>query len=247
MSDLINKANQSSIKVHRNYYLLGLFGIAMGALEAIVVVYLRQIYYPLGFDFPLTLISPQMIAVEWLREVSTIIMLLSIGMIAGKNSLQRFACFLYSFAIWDLFYYVWLKLLLNWPSSFLTWDILFLIPIPWVGPVLAPVICSLTMILFSAIIIYSQERGAAFKIQSLEWSLIFSGVIIMLGTFMWDYSEIVLKEGTISKFWSLANDEHFLKVLLSYNPTHFNWVVFMIGEIIILCAIALMFRRVESK
>lgn len=73
----------SFVNVHRHFYLLGLFGIAMGALEAIVVVYLRQIYYPLGFDFPLTLIFPQMISVEWLREVATILMLISIGMIDG--------------------------------------------------------------------------------------------------------------------------------------------------------------------
>ena len=247
MNDLINKTNWSPIKVHRNFYLLGLFGIAMGALEAIVVVYLRQIYYPMGFDFPLALISPQMISVEWFREIATIIMLISIGMIAGKNSLERFSYFLYTFAIWDLFYYILLKLLLNWPSSFFTWDILFLIPVPWIGPVLAPVICSLTMMLLSGIIINSQHRDTAFKIKLVEWSLIFSGALIILGTFMWDYSEIVIKEDSISRFWTQSNYKHFLTNISSYHPTHYNWDAFVLGEIIILSAIILMYGRVESK
>jgi len=237
---------QSFVKVHPNFYLLGFFGIAMGALEAIVVVYLRQIYYPMGFDFPLTLISPPMISIEWLREAATIIMLISIGMIAGKTHLQRFSYFLYTFAIWDVFYYVALKLLLNWPSSLLTWDILFLIPVPWVGPVLAPLICSLTMIFLSGSVIHFQERVAAFKIQLLEWNLIIIGAFIILITFMWNYSQIVIKEGHLSRFWTLLSDEHFLKIILSYQPTHFNWVTFLMGEFVILGAILLIYRRVKS-
>ena len=32
---------------------LTLFSIAMGLLEAVVVMYLRELYYPAGFAFPL--------------------------------------------------------------------------------------------------------------------------------------------------------------------------------------------------
>jgi hypothetical protein len=101
----------------------------MGFLEAIVVVYLRQLYFPEGFDFPLNPIPPKILAIEWLREITTLVMLVSIGIIAGKNFLQRFSYFLYCFAVWDIFYYVALKLLLNWPPSLLTWDLLFLFPV----------------------------------------------------------------------------------------------------------------------
>lgn len=246
MSNPITKMTGPSIKVHRHFYLIGLFGISMGALEAIVVVYLRQIYYPLGFDFPLTFLSPQMLSVEWFREIATIVMLVAIGLVASKNSLQRFAWFLYSFAIWDIFYYGWLKLLLNWPSSLFTWDILFLIPVPWIGPVLAPVICSLTMILLTGIIIYCQQRSAAFRINFLEWGLMLIGVLIILATFMWDYSKIIIEEGFLSRFWTLAEDPHFLKIIYAYHPTNYNWVAFIIGEICILSAIGLMFKRVKS-
>ena len=118
----------SFVKSRRIFVLLGIFSLAMGILEAIVVVYLRAIYYPQGFEFPLSSISPQMLYVEFLREIATIIMLVTLAAIAGKNSLQKLSYFLYSFAIWDISYYVWLKRLLNWPPSFLTWDLLFLIP-----------------------------------------------------------------------------------------------------------------------
>jgi len=102
---------------------------------------------------------------ECCREAATIIMLAAVGIIAGKDNLQRFAYFLYAFAVWDIIYYAGLKVLLNWPSSFLTWDVLFLIPVPWIGPVLAPIISSLTMILFGGIIICLQEKGYIVKIK----------------------------------------------------------------------------------
>jgi hypothetical protein len=234
------KMNWSFVKIHQRFIVLGLFGFAMGTIEAITVVYLRQIYYPQGFDFPF---SQQMLSIESLRESATMIMLISIGILAGKNSLQRFAYFLYTFAIWDIFYYVWLKLLLNWPSSLLTWDVLFLIPVPWIGPVLAPILTSLTMIMFGGIIICLQEKGYLVKIKLLEWSITFLGAFLILLTFIWDYSKIIVGECLISDFATLSKPGHFCEVISHYKPTHYNWPLFFIGEILILCAIALIYRR----
>ena len=238
--------NWSFAKTHRTFVLLSIFGIAMGLLEAIVVVYLRQLYYPQGFDFPLSPLSPQMLSVEWLREIATIIMLVSIGIIAGKNYLQRFSYFLYSFAIWDIFYYVGLKLLLNWPPSFLTWDILFLIPVTWIGPVLAPIICSLMMILLAGSIVCLQERDYTVKIKLSEWGLILFGAFMIFCTFIWDYSRIIIQEGFLSSFWTLANNEYFQQIISQYKPTYYNWYLFAFGEILILCALTLMLRRTKS-
>ncbi len=110
---------------------------------------------------------------EIFREAATLIMLVGIGIIAGRNSSERFAWFLYSFAVWDIFYYIFLKLLLNWPESFMTWDILFLIPATWVGPVIAPVIVSITMIAFALIILYSNQKSIPVTIKSSEWICLF--------------------------------------------------------------------------
>ncbi|MGB9762966.1 MAG: hypothetical protein ACPLW7_03020 [Minisyncoccia bacterium] len=158
---------------NKKFVLLGIFGIAMGAVEAIVVVYLRELYYPKGFEFPLTLLSLKFLFIEWIREISTIVMLVMIGVTIGKDFLQKLSYFLYTFAIWDIFYYIWLKILLNWPSSIFTWDILFLIPVPWIGPVLTPIICSLTMILITVTIIALEEKGYKAEVNSHEWCLTF--------------------------------------------------------------------------
>src|SRR3990170_1940624 len=110
---------------------LTIFSVAMGFLEAVGVVYLRQLYYPEGFSFPLKPIALEGLSLEYLREISTIVMLVTVGGVAGRNSYERFAFVLYSFGFWDIFYYVWLKVLLNWPPSLLTLDILFLLPVVW--------------------------------------------------------------------------------------------------------------------
>jgi hypothetical protein len=117
----------------RRLLITGIFALFMGFLEATVVVYLRELYYPGGFEFPLQTFDVKLFAIELVREFSTLVMLVTVGMLAGKTPLQKFGFFLYLFGVWDIFYYVALKLFLNWPASFLTWDLLFLIPVTWVG------------------------------------------------------------------------------------------------------------------
>ncbi len=236
--------NNELSKIRRNFLLLGIFSVAMGFLEAIVVVYIRQIYYPGGFNFPLNLLSPDMLKIEWLREIATIIMLVSISLIAGNNYLQKFSYFLFSFAIWDIFYYVGLKLFLNWPPSFLTWDILFLIPLPWIGPVLAPIISSFTMILLTVCLIYFQTQHKI-KIKIFEWGLIFIGAFVIFVTFIWDYAEIIIKKNFLSSFWSLSKNTHFRNIILQYKPDYYNWYLFFLGEILILIAIILIFKHAK--
>jgi hypothetical protein len=118
---------------------LTLFAIAMAYVESAVVVYLRAIFHPEGFIFPLKAFNDYKIKVEVFREVATLVMLLTVAHLAGRNIQERFASLMLTFGVWDIFYYVWLKVLIDWPVSLLDWDILFLIPLPWIGPVIAPV------------------------------------------------------------------------------------------------------------
>ena len=138
---------------------LTVFALAMAFLETAVVIYLRELYYPEGFDFPLKMMDFSVGRTEFLREAATMIMILFIALLVGKTKLQKFAAFIFVFAIWDIFYYVFLKVMIGWPASLLTWDILFLIPVTWVGPVIAPVINSLMMILLAAGILYAEKTG----------------------------------------------------------------------------------------
>lgn len=224
----------------RNHTIIWLviFGIAMGFLEAIVVVYMRQLHYPQGFEFPLKFLSPELLLIEWVRELATLIMLLAIGILAGKTNLQRFLYFLFSFAIWDLFYYIALKLFLGWPASFFTWDILFLIPIPWIGPVIAPVICSLTMIYFSLGILKREEKGFVARLSTFDWISVIVGATIIFISFTIDYFSILTQNGFLGSFLSLSDNQQFWDIISQYEPVQFNWIIFLAGELLLLTRIS---------
>ena len=225
---------------------LTIFSIAMGFLETSVVVYLRELYYPEGFKFPLVPVTRDIATTEFFREIATIIMLIGAGVMAGKNSLQRFVFFLYSFAIWDIFYYVFLKVLLNWPESLFTWDILFLVPVPWVGPVIAPCIISLSMIVFTFVVVYFQEKGKYVHITFMEWILFIFGSITAIVSFMWDYIIYVSSYGADKGVWTLSSNKNMFEEIKNYVPQHFNWWLFWIGQGIICLVIWMIYKRVRK-
>jgi len=129
---------------------LTVFGIAMGWWEGVVVVYIREILSLRAVDLTritmeqvkraLTVAHPAytLLFIEQTREVSTIVMLVAISLLLDKNWVRKIGIFLWTFAVWDIFYYVALKILLNWPPSLNTIDCLFLIPRPWIAPVWVP-------------------------------------------------------------------------------------------------------------
>jgi len=205
---------------------LTLFCIAIGYLESSVVIYLRALYYPSGFAFPLSVMSENIAFTEVVREIVTLIILLSIAHLAGHNQRQRFAWFLYCFAIWDIFYYVFLKLLINWPESLLTWDVLFLIPTTWTGPVIAPIIISLTMILLAGMMLFIEEKIPLFSISWLVRTIIIIGAGIVFLSFVLDYSLFMLKHCTFS---GLLHSDVVQEAMRMYIPVHFNWWLFLAG------------------
>ncbi|HEA46902.1 MAG TPA: hypothetical protein ENH97_00630 [bacterium] len=131
--------------------LVTIFGIAFGYLEAMVVVYLRRILPPLPWEvmsvaeFSNLLRSHGVLFLEQTREASTIVILIAIALLIGKKRSEKWAIFLWAFAIWDIFYYIWLKVLIGWPPSLVTIDCLFLIPGPRFAPVFVPLVVSLVM------------------------------------------------------------------------------------------------------
>jgi hypothetical protein len=166
--------------------LLTLFAIAFAFVEASVVVYLRALYYPEGFSLPLKLMGREHVFVELAREAATLVMLAMVGGIAGNSRWQRVGYFSVAFGVWDLFYYVWLKAALNWPATLTDWDILFLIPVPWVGPVVAPVLISCVLIGTGTLIILRLERGRPFVPGFWSWALGAAGTAAILFSFMSD-------------------------------------------------------------
>jgi hypothetical protein len=210
--------------LHTALYLV-FFSIAMGFLESAVVVYLRELYYPRGFHFPLVPMPPTIALTEFLREISTIVMLLAAGCLAGKNARQRFAWFIFCFAVWDIFYYIFLKFLLNWPESLLTWDILFLIPVLWTAPVIAPVIVSVTMILLAVSLLGIPENR---KLTGILF-FILCGAFMIFISFIWDFCAFTIRHESFSALLQTGSG----KALLLYHPSRFNWILFAAGEVFI--------------
>lgn len=163
------------------------FGIAFAYIESAVVVYLRHIFHPHGFIFPLanlptTEVWAGLLGTEIGREAATLVLILTSCWLFGQNKRQRLAWFLIIFAVWDIFYYVWLKVLLDWPASIMDWDILFLIPAIWASPVLAPVLVSLTMLCFALVSLLT-EQSFRFKVTPLDWLGFFPAGIIIIVSF----------------------------------------------------------------
>lgn len=209
------------------------FAIAMAALEAAVVVYLRALYYPGEFTVAFRVIDEKILLVELVRELATLVMLFGVGYIAGKTFKERLAYFLLSFAVWDIFYYVWLKVFINWPLTLLDWDILFLIPITWLGPVLAPVICSLTMIVLAWALLGGQNKTTCYRF----WTLLITGCLVILYTFMHDYFILLYQNDLFDHYATLLRNETFVSVASNFVPASYPWWLFSIGEALLFAAI----------
>ena len=187
-----------------------LYAVAMAYLEAAVVVYLRAaLGVPTGTIFPIDL-SPRGEPFGWIevgREGATLVMVGAVGWIAGRSPLERLAWAGVVFGVWDIGYYAFLWLFIGWPPSVGTWDILFLLPAPWAGPVWAPIAVSLALIGFGLACAGRLRSGASIRFGRRHlWVLLLGGAIII--------ASFLLNAGL---------------VLEGGIPTTFAWPIFVAG------------------
>jgi len=214
------KTNESTIKT---FVAATIYAVAMGYLESAVVIYLRQTTlgnYQIGplreyQVFPIRFIDPQLGGVELVREGATIIMLLAVGYLAGRNRFQRIMFFVYSFAVWDIFYYAFLKLFTGWPSSLGDFDVLFLIPVIWVSPVACPILISLLLTSTSAMLIFMSEKSDSPRINFTDLFLFLIGSATVFYSFTEQIFRILIHQGP--------------KGLGNFTPTFFDWPLFFAG------------------
>jgi hypothetical protein len=200
------------------WFVVVLFAAAMAWVEAAVVLYLRvfldrvQPYQadplPAGFGFA---------KAELVREAATMIMLGAVGWLAGSERRTRLGYALLAFGAWDIFYYVFLVPLSGWPRSLLDWDLLFLIPVPWWGPVLAPVSIAALMILFGTAITQLQPEGRSFWPRLPAWLVSLAGSCLALYAF------------TADALHAIPAGPGAVRDVL---PAWFNWPLFAIGLIL---------------
>jgi hypothetical protein len=236
--------NKKHINAKRLIFGLVLFGISMAFFESAVVVYLREISYSKGFSFPMNPIPDTIAVTEIIRELASLVMILAVAYLAGKSFLQRFANFLFIFALWDIFYYVFLKLLLGWPVSLLTWDILFLIPVVWSGPVIAPILISLLMILLAGIIYKFELRFTGrYYINVKEWLILLGGAVVIFVSFIYDFMKFVVESsGNL-----IISPNQLNQLVLKYIPSQFNWSLFILGVAILLFSFYLIHKGFKNQ
>lgn len=197
------------------WLLVVLYAAAMAWVESAVVYYLRthidriEPYQP----NPLPIIGG-LGAVEMMRELATLIMLFTVGALAGTTWRARFGYMIIAFGAWDILYYVFLRWMCGWPHSLLDWDILFLLPLPWWGPVLAPVLIALLMIAWGTMA--SQfERTQPPRLSNWGvWLLNLIGIALALYAFMADAMRVA--HGGVDALRNLL-------------PTQFNWPLFCVA------------------
>lgn len=189
------------------------FAVAMAYLEAAVVVYLRAALGDATGDiFPIDTSSAGQPGgwIEIGREAATIVMIAAVGWITGRSGLERLAWAAVVFGIWDIGYYGWLWVFNGWPPSLGTWDLLFLIPVPWAGPVVAPMLVSLALVTFGLAMAARCRRGGAPAVRWRDWILLLVGGAVVVVAF-------ALNAGV---------------VLAGEVPTDFPWPVFGAGMLL---------------
>jgi len=194
------------------WWIVVIYAGAMAWVESAVVFYLRSMIdriEPYQPD-PLPVIGGFAL-VELTREFATMVMLFAVGFLAGRTWRARIGFAAIAFGVWDIFYYIFLKIMCGWPHSLLDWDVLFLLPMPWWGPVLAPVLISLLLIFWGAFATQFERTHAPALSNWRVWILNFTGVALALYVFMAD---------------TLAAAPRGLNAVCSVLPEKFDWPLF---------------------
>ena len=212
-------------RARTRWLLVVVFAIGMAWVEAASVYYLRVTVDRLdpyqANPLPMSGILEQ---VELVREAATLVMLLTVGMLAGRTGRARLGYTAIAFGVWDISYYVFLKVICDWPKSLFDWDVLFLLPLPWWGPVLAPICVALLMIVWGTLVSHRAVTSPARSVAStLWWRLNWLGGALALYVFMAD---------------SLRTVHEGLAATRTVLPTAFNWSLFVVALVLMAAPIA---------
>jgi hypothetical protein len=217
----------------KRWFVVVVFAIAMAWVESAVVFYLRTMIdriEPYQAN-PLPVFGG-LAKAELIREFATLVMLFTVGMLAGKNWRGRLGYAAIAFGTWDVFYYIFLKVISAWPNSLLDWDILFLLPLPWWGPVLAPVSIALLMILWGTVASQVEQPRQPLISSAIPWTFNFVGMVLALYVFMADALRVATKGETA------------LRTLL---PTNFNWALFGVALVLMAAPFVSELRLILGK
>ncbi|MFN0069143.1 MAG: ferritin-like domain-containing protein [Limisphaerales bacterium] len=205
------------IPVRGTLRLVILYALAMAWVEAAVVFYLRTMLDRIVPHQPNPLpVGPGFATAELVREASTLVMLAAVGWLAGRTWRSRTAYALLAFGVWDIGYYVWLVPLTGWPRSLADWDLLFLIPLPWWGPVWAPTAIAALMVAFGVVVTRAEAAGRDVWPGRRAWLAAAAGAGVALHVFMADALRVVADGGRFD-------------ALREVLPARFQWPLFTVA------------------
>jgi hypothetical protein len=209
---------------HTHWWLVVAFAAAMAWVEAASVYYLRLMVDRIEpyQENPLP-IRGVLGQVEVAREIATLVMLVAVGTLAGSTRRTRLAYTAIAFGAWDILYYVFLRIICDWPQSLFDWDVLFLLPLPWWGPVLAPLCIASLMVVWGTFASQPPGENAATSLAPHMYVLSGLGMALALYVFMAD---------------SLRTVPRGLDVMTHALPSPFNWPVFCVGFILMAAPVA---------
>ena len=211
-----------------------IFGIVFGQVEAAVVVYLRTLAAPIRISLGLPSGEPlplfdrsqlgslqHLVRIEQAREAATLVMLALVAYAVSKNIQSWLAAFSIAFGVWDLAFYFWLKVMVGWPASLATWDVLLLLPIPWAAPVAAPAIVALSLAVGGCFVFARPPDN----VPRIAWILLLAGATVLLLSFMWDW-----------RHWIQGG-----------APRGFPWGIFGLGELLGIAGFVLGVRPIPRQ
>jgi hypothetical protein len=162
------------------------FGVFLGYFEAACVAYLRRLQELGQLGIPVGSLDNRLLRIEVGREAASLGLLAAWAWAAGRTRGERLGHFALAFAVWDILYYVFLRLTTGWPQSLMEWDVLFLIPAPWYGPVVTPVLVALLLAAAGLGIVAGERAGRRLAPRAADLLLVGGGVAGVLAAFLWN-------------------------------------------------------------
>jgi hypothetical protein len=221
------------MKNGRRWGVVVVYAMAMACVESAVVFYMRTMIDRIDpyQSNPLPVVG-SLGSVEQVREAATLAMLLTVGMLAGRSWRSRLGYAAVAFGVWDVLYYVFLKLMCGWPRSLFDWDILFLLPLPWWGPVLAPMSIAIMLIAWGTLSTQFEEDPPAGLPVWKQYALGLIGAGLALYVFMAD---------------SIRVADQGVDVLRNLLPARFNWPLFCMALLLMAVPVIQLGLRLRSS
>ena len=213
----------SSVFMKNKLVWISIFAISMAFLESTIVVYLRELYYQDNIQniFPLKFLTQINYSLEIGREISTLLMIFSVAvLVSGVSISKAFITFLYIFGFWDIFYYIWLNLIIVWPVSLFEWDVLFLVPSIWLAPWICPVLISLVFVIWSLIVL---QYNLHFSFSYKRFILFIIGSLLDFTAFLQPGIAMYVEKGQ--------------QGLVEFKPDSFWWELFLLGYFLIIVSL----------